>query len=56
VVRSGFSSAHAVQRALEMLTQRKAKILGMVFNRANAAARTYYYYRYESYHPSVATE
>jgi capsular exopolysaccharide synthesis family protein len=53
VVRSDFSSAHAVQRALELLSQRKARVLGMIFNRANASARTYYYYKYEQYHHST---
>jgi polysaccharide biosynthesis transport protein len=50
VVRRGFSSARAVQEALDLLSQRQAKVLGLIFNRANASARTYYYYKYADYH------
>ncbi len=50
VVRSEFSSARAVQEALEQLSQRQAKVIGLIFNRANASARTYYYSKYAEYH------
>src|SRR5664280_111174 len=46
VVRGNFSSARQVREALELLHQRQAKILGLVFNRADASARSYYYYKY----------
>jgi capsular exopolysaccharide synthesis family protein len=50
VVRGNFSSARQVREALELLHQRQAKILGLVFNRADASARSYYYYKYADYH------
>jgi Mrp family chromosome partitioning ATPase len=50
VVRSNFSGARQVREALELLRQRQAKVLGLVFNRANASAHSYYYYKYEDYH------
>jgi succinoglycan biosynthesis transport protein ExoP len=53
VVRSGFSSARVVEEAVQLLTQRRAKILGLVFNRSNASARSYYYYNLEEYFPST---
>jgi capsular exopolysaccharide synthesis family protein len=56
VVRSGFSSARAVQEALDHLSQRQAKVLGLIFNRANTSARTYHYYKYAEYHRSVNTD
>ena len=45
VVRSRFSSARVVREALDQLYHRKVRVLGLVFNRANAAARSYCYYR-----------
>jgi polysaccharide biosynthesis transport protein len=53
VVRRDFSSARAVEEAIDLLSQRQAKILGLVFNRANASARSYYYYNHEEYFPST---
>jgi capsular exopolysaccharide synthesis family protein len=50
VVRGNFSSARQVREALELLRQRQAKVLGLVFNRADTSARSYYYYKYEDYH------
>jgi capsular exopolysaccharide synthesis family protein len=50
VVRGNFSSARQVHEALELLRQRQAKVLGLVFNRADTSARSYYYYKYEDYH------
>ena len=50
VVRSQFSGARQVREALELLQRRQAKILGVVFNRANATARSYYYYKYSEYY------
>lgn len=55
VVRRNYSSARQVREALELLRQRQAKVLGLVFNRANASARSYYYYKYGDYHGSDKT-
>ncbi len=51
VVRSRFSTARQVRAALEMLQQRQATVLGVVFNRADASARSYGYYKYSKYYP-----
>jgi capsular exopolysaccharide synthesis family protein len=50
VVRGNYSSAGQVREALELLYQRRANILGLVFNRANVSARSYQYYKYGEYH------
>lgn len=50
VVRSRFSHARAVTTALEMLRQRQAKVLGVVYNRARASRREKYYYTYKEYY------
>jgi capsular exopolysaccharide synthesis family protein len=50
VVRGNFSGARQVREALELLHQRQAKVLGLVFNRADASAHSYYYYKYADYH------
>ena len=50
VVRRRFSSARVVREALDLLSQRQAKILGVVFNRADASARSYYYYKHAAYY------
>jgi receptor protein-tyrosine kinase len=49
VIRRGQSSARAVGEALELLAQRQAKVLGVVFNAANGSARSYYYDRHAEY-------
>lgn len=57
VVRRRFSRAAQVTEAIEILQQRQARILGMVFNRANASLRSYHYYKYAEYYrgmPPVA--
>jgi capsular exopolysaccharide synthesis family protein len=53
VVRGNFSGARQVREALELLRQRQAKILGLIFNRADASAHSYYYYKYADYHESA---
>jgi capsular exopolysaccharide synthesis family protein len=53
VIRSRFSSARQVRGALDMLYQRRARVLGVVFNRADATSRSYDYYKYASYHPGA---
>jgi capsular exopolysaccharide synthesis family protein len=50
VVRGNFSGARQVREALELLRQRQAKVLGLVFNRADTSAHSYYYYKYADYH------
>jgi Mrp family chromosome partitioning ATPase len=50
VVRGNFSGARQVREALELLRQRQAKVLGLIFNRADASAHSYYYYKYADYH------
>ena len=50
VVRNNFSGARQVREAIELLRQRQAKVLGVVFNRADASAHSYYYYKYADYH------
>ena len=50
VVRGNFSSSRQVREALELLRQRQAKVLGLIFNRADASAHSYYYYKYADYH------
>ena len=49
VVRRGHSSARAVSEALNLLAQRQARVLGVIFNGADARARNYHYYKYEDY-------
>jgi capsular exopolysaccharide synthesis family protein len=50
VVRSRFSSAGAVKEALDLLSQRQVRVLGLVFNRADSSARNYYYYKNTEYY------
>ena len=49
VVRSKFSRARPVREALDLLYLRQTRVLGLVFNRADASARSYYYYKYAEY-------
>lgn len=49
VVRRRFSKAGVTKEALELLAQRQAKLLGIVFNRADPSAGSYYYYKYPEY-------
>jgi len=55
VVRSRFSHARAVREALELLFQRQAKVLGLILNRSDTTARSYYAYKYAEYY-AVNTE
>ena len=55
VVRSQFSGAKQVQQALDLLHQRQAKVLGVVFNRANSSACSYHYYKYAEYYKTGET-
>lgn len=49
VVRRRYSRAGVLTQALEMLYQRRAKVLGFVFNRADAVSDVYYQYGYKTY-------
>ena len=55
VVRSRFSHAREVREALELLFQRQARVLGLILNRADSSARSYYSYKYAEYY-AVNTE
>lgn len=54
VVRSRFSNARQVRASLDMLGQRRAKVLGLIFNRADVSSRSNDYYKYANYY--AATE
>ena len=55
VVRSGYSPAGAVRQALDLLSQRQARILGLVYNRADASSAKNYFYKYPKYYqPDIA--
>jgi len=50
VIRAEHTSARVAQSALNMLYQRKAHVLGLVFNSVNVnTGDYYYYYRYQNY-------
>jgi capsular exopolysaccharide synthesis family protein len=53
VVRSRFSNARVVREALETLFQRQARVLGLILNRADPSARSYYFYKYAGYYSSA---
>ncbi len=48
VVRREYTSSRLAQEALELLYQRQARVLGIVFNRVDSLARGYSYYKYVS--------
>jgi polysaccharide biosynthesis transport protein len=50
VVRSQFTHARAVREALEILFQRQARVLGLILNRADSTASSYYAYKYAEYY------
>lgn len=54
VLRSGFSRVHLVHEAMELLIRRQTKVVGFVFNRANASAHSYSYYP-DYHHNTSAT-
>jgi capsular exopolysaccharide synthesis family protein len=53
VVRRSQSSARAVTEALNILAQRQARILGVIFNGADARSRNYYFYKYADYNKTA---
>ena len=51
VIRAEYTSARVARAALDMLYQRKARVLGLVFNSVRATSGDYYYYyRYSDYY------
>ncbi len=57
VIRAEFTSARVARAALDMLYQRKARVLGLVFNSVRATASDYYYYyRYRDYYKTYPTK
>jgi len=54
IVRRGYSKSKVVREAIETLQQRQGRVLGVVFNRANASLRSYHYYKYAEYYRSEA--
>lgn len=56
VVRRGYSRAGIVREALDTLYQRQARILGVVFNRADTTSGSYHYYKYAEYYHSEEKE
>jgi succinoglycan biosynthesis transport protein ExoP len=57
VIRAEYTSARVARAALDMLYQRKARVLGLVFNSVRATASDYYsYYRYRDYYKTGPTK
>lgn len=57
VVRAEFTSARVARTAIDMLSQRKARILGLVFNSVRPSVGDYYsYYRYRDYYSAHPTK
>jgi len=50
VMRNKFTSADTARHALELLYERQAKVLGLIFNRADAHSRGYDYYKYAKFY------
>lgn len=50
IVRRGYSRGRVVREAIEALRQRHGRVLGIIFNRANASMRSYHYYKYAEYY------
>lgn len=55
IVRSRFSHARIVREALELLFQRQTRVLGLILNRSDSNARSYYYYKYGEYYSDAKT-
>jgi succinoglycan biosynthesis transport protein ExoP len=57
VVRAEFTSARVARTSLDMLLQRNARVLGLVFNSVRPSAGDYYnYYRYRDYYSAHPTK
>jgi capsular exopolysaccharide synthesis family protein len=59
VVRGSFTSARMARRGLELLRQRRAHVLGLIFNRAVSSSNGYHYYQHfrdeYRWHPQPST-
>jgi capsular exopolysaccharide synthesis family protein len=57
VIRAEYTSARVARAALDMLYQRKSRVLGLVFNSVRATSSDYYsYYRYRDYYKTDHTK
>jgi Mrp family chromosome partitioning ATPase len=45
----------AVHEALNLLAQRQAKLVGVIFNGADAKSRKYYFYKYGDHKKAART-
>jgi Mrp family chromosome partitioning ATPase len=50
VIRARFTSGRVARAALDLLYQRKANVLGIVFNDVRSHGSDYYYYKYKEYY------
>ena len=50
VIRLGFTAARLTIRALELLRQRHAHVVGVILNCADTTGPDYYYYNYKEYY------
>lgn len=56
VVRNSYTSAKLLRQSMDLLQQRQVRILGVVYNRADARSGDYnYYYNYPQYYITPAT-
>jgi capsular exopolysaccharide synthesis family protein len=55
VVRDWFTRANLAREAISQLNQLEARVLGIIFNRANGSAARYQYFENNKYHEPVAT-
>ena len=55
VIRADHTSARVARAALDLLYQRKARVLGIVFNAVRSSAGNYYYYKYRDYYKSYTS-
>jgi capsular exopolysaccharide synthesis family protein len=53
VIRAGFTSARIAHVALDLLRQRRVKVIGLVFNAVNPKSSSYNYSRYKEYYPQT---
>jgi Mrp family chromosome partitioning ATPase len=56
VIRAQQTSARVAHAALELLYQRRVKVLGLVFNAVQANVSEYYYYKYRDYYSSYPSK
>ncbi len=52
VLRADYTSARVARASLELLYQRQANVLGLVFNAVRPTTIDYYYYKYHDYYAS----